>query len=143
MIENVYKELKVGDKGVFEKTVTESDICNYAGISGDFSWLHVNKIRAAKGFFRQRIAHGMLITGFISNIIGNVMPGSGTIYETQNLQFLKPCFIDDTVRTEVEIVELLPKGRVRLSTRCYNQDGELLINGEAIAIPPREHILNV
>ena len=142
MIENIYSDLKVGDRGVFEKTVSETDVYNFAGISGDFSWLHVNRERAEKGHFKERIAHGMMLAGFISNVIGTTMPGSGTIYMSQNIQFLKPCFIDDTIKAVVEVVELMPKGRVRLSTRCYNQKKELIIDGEAIVIPPRERSLN-
>lgn len=142
MIEHIYGELKVGDRGILEKTVTETDVYNYAGITGDFSWLHVNQVRAERGHFKQRIVHGMLLAGFISTVIGNQMPGSGTIYESQNVQFLRPCFIGDTVKTVIAVTEVMPKGRVRLSTRCCNQVGELLIDGEAIVIPPRKHIFS-
>jgi len=143
MIEHIYNELKIGDKGVVEKTITETDVYNYAGISGDFSWLHVNEKRAKEGHFKTRVVHGMLLMGLISNVVGNRMPGAGTIYEMQNARFLKPCYMNDTVRAEVEVIELLPKGRVKLRTVCYNQHGELLIDGDAIAIPPRKHILDL
>ncbi len=132
-----YQNLVVGDKDFIEKTISETDVYMFAGITGDFNWLHINKVRAEKGRFKQRIVHGMLLVGLISNVIGNLMPGSGTIYEKQELHFLRPCFIDDTVRAEVEVLELLPAGRARLKTTCYNQDNEPLIDGEAIVIPPR------
>lgn len=141
MIENTYQELKVGATGFVEKTVTETDLYIYAGITGDFSWLHVNEVRAQQGHFKTRIVHGMLLGGLISNVVGNQMPGAGTIYETQNLHFLRPCFINDTVRAQTEVVELLPAGRVRLKTTCHNQHGELLVEGEAIVIPPRHHLV--
>lgn len=141
MIENTYNELKVGDKGYVEKTITEADVYMYAGVTGDFSWLHVNEWRASKGHFKTRIVHGMLMAGLISNVVGNEMPGVGTIYETQELKFLKPCFINDTIRAQTEVVELLPAGRVRLKTTCYNQDNEIIIDGTAIAIPPRNHLV--
>jgi 3-hydroxybutyryl-CoA dehydratase len=141
MIENTYNELKVGDKGYVEKTITEADVYMYAGVTGDFSWLHVNEWRASKGHFKTRIVHGMLMAGLISNVVGNEMPGVGTIYETQELKFLKPCFINDTIRAQTEDVELLPAGRVRLKTTCYNQDNEIIIDGTAIAIPPRNHLV--
>lgn len=142
MIERIYSELKVGDKGYVEKTITETDLYNFAGTTGDFSWLHVNEVRAKNGHFKTRIVHGMLLAGLISNVVGNQMPGVGTIYETQNLKFIKPCYIDDTIRAQTEVAELLPAGRVKLRTTCHNQHGELLIDGEAIVIPPRRHVVD-
>lgn len=141
MIENTYSELKVGDMGYVEKTITESDVYIYAGITGDFSWLHVNQRRAEQGHFKTRIVHGMLLVGLISNVVGNEMPGAGTIYETQEIRFLKPCFINDTVRAQTEVIEIMPAGRVKLRTRCYNQHNEIIIDGIAIAIPPRNHVV--
>ncbi|HWQ75245.1 MAG TPA: MaoC family dehydratase [Syntrophomonas sp.] len=141
MRENIFNELKIGDTGYVEKTITEFDVYQYAGITGDFSWLHVNEMRAKRGHFQTRIVHGMLLVGLISNVVGNQMPGAGTIYEAQTVKFLKPCYIGDTVRAQTEVIELLDKGRVRLRTLCVNQDGELLLDGEAIAIPPRNHVV--
>jgi 3-hydroxybutyryl-CoA dehydratase len=83
----------------------------------------------------------MLLAGLISTVIGNQMPGAGTIYEKQSLHFLRPCFISDTIRAQTEVIELMPAGRVRLKTTCHNQKGELLIEGEAIVIPPRRHLV--
>lgn len=144
MIEHIYSELKVGDTGYVEKTITETDLYNYAGITGDFSWLHVNEVRASRGHFKKRIVHGMLLAGLISNVIGNEMPGAGTIYEAQTFYFLRPCFINDTVRAQTKVLEKLPSGRIKLKTSCYNQHEELLLDGEAIVIPPRKHnIINV
>ena len=141
IIENTYQELKVGDTACIEKTVTETDVYMYAGITGDFSWLHVNETRARKGHFKTRIVHGMLLIGLISTVIGNYMPGSGTIYESQEVTFVKPCFINDTIRAQTEVIQRLDKGRVKLRTVCYNQDSEILLDGEAIVIPPRQHVI--
>ncbi len=141
MIEKTYSELKVGQRSSVEKTVTETDVYSYAGISGDFSWAHVNEMRAARGFFKQRIAHGMLLIGFISNVIGNYLPGVGTIYEKQTVNFLKPCYFNDTIRATVEVVEIMPRGRVKLRTTCWNQNGDMIIDGEAVVIPPRQHMI--
>jgi len=142
MIENIFDELKIGDTAYVEKTITETDVYLYACSPGDFSWLHVNEMRASKGHFKTRIVHGMLLVGLISNVVGNQMPGSGTIYETQNLRFVRPCFMNDTIKARTEVIELMPAGRVKLKTTCHNQRGELIIDGEAIAIPPRKHIIN-
>lgn len=135
-----FEELRVGDIGFIEKTISETDVYMYAGITGDFNWLHVNEVKASESRFRKRVVHGMLLAGLISNVIGNHMPGSGTIYEKQCIHFIRPCFINDTVRAQTEVVELLPPNRVRLKTICNNQNGELLMEGEAIVIPPRKHI---
>lgn len=142
MIEKIYSELKVGDKGYIEKTITETDVYLYAGITGDFSWLHVNEVRASQGHFKTRIVHGMLLIGLISTVVGNRMPGAGTVYEAQNISFIRPCFFNDTIKAQTEVAELLPRGRVRLKTTCYNQNNELLLDGEAIVIPPREHVID-
>jgi len=139
MIENTYDELQIGDIGYIEKTLTETDVYNYAGVTGDFSWVHVNEVRSKNGHFKTRIVHGLLLAGLVSTVVGNRMPGAGTIYEVQNLVFLKPCFMNDTIRAQTEVIEKLPKGRVRLRTSCYNQHEELILDGEAVVIPPREH----
>lgn len=141
MIEHTYHELKVGDIGFVEKTITETDLYIYAGITGDFSWLHVNEVRAQQGHFKTRIVHGMLLGGLISNVVGNQMPGAGTIYENQSLHFVRPCHINDTIRAQTEVMDLLPAGRVLLKTTCHNQHGELLVEGEATVIPPRVHLV--
>ncbi len=140
MIENIYSELNIGDTGHVEKTITETDVYMYAGITGDYSWLHVNEKKAKQGHFKTRIVHGMLLIGLVSNVIGNRMPGSGTIYETQNIQFLQPCFINDTVKAQTEVIDLMEKGRVKLRTTCFNQYDEVLLDGEAIVIPPSKHV---
>lgn len=143
MIEKTYAELIVGEKAFVEKTITETDVYLYAGICGDFSWLHVNEMRAGSGHFKARIVHGILLLGLISNIVGNHLPGAGTVYESQQARFLRPCFFNDTIRAEVEVLELLPRGRVKLRTCCYNQHGDMIIEGEAVAIPPRRHVIQV
>ena len=78
-------EIKIGDWAEFAKTVSESDIYQYAGISGDFNPAHVNEDYAKNTFFKTRIAHGMLSAGFISNVLGNQLPGPGSIYIRQEL----------------------------------------------------------
>ena len=141
MIENIYGELSVGDNGYIEKTVTETDVYMYAGITGDFSWLHVNEKRAQQGHFKTRVVHGMLLIGLISTVIGNRMPGAGTIYESQNITFLRPCYINDTIRAQTEVIELMDRGRVKLRTICTNHNDKVLLEGEAIVIPPSRHII--
>ncbi len=129
--------LKVGDAAEFAKTVTETDIYLYAGITGDFNPAHVNEQYARNTFFKTRIAHGMLTAGFISAIIANQLPGPGTIYLNQNLSFLAPVRIGDTITGRVEVLELMEKNRVRLKTTCTNQEGVVVLTGEGLVSPPK------
>ena len=131
-------QLKVGDVAEFAKTVTETDIYLYAGITGDFNPAHVNEAYAKNTFFKTRIAHGMLTAGFISAIIANQLPGPGTIYLKQELSFMAPVRIGDTITARVEVVELVAeKNRVRLKTSCSNQDGVVVLSGEGLVSPPK------
>ena len=132
-------EMQAGDSASFTKTVTETDVILYAGITGDFNPAHVDDVEAKKGMFGARIAHGMLSAGFISNVLGTTLPGPGTIYMGQELRFTKPVFIGDTVTATVTVQELnLEKNRVKLETVVKNQDGEDVITGFATVMPPRE-----
>ena len=138
MIGKTINELKIGDVAEFSKTVSESDIYLYAGVTGDFNPAHINEDFAKQTFFKTRIAHGMLSAGFISTVIGNKLPGIGTIYVTQNLEFLAPVRIGDTITARVEIVDIVnEKNRVRLKTTCFNQEGTRVLDGEAVVSPPK------
>jgi len=131
-------ELKVGDRAQFAKTVSESDMYLYAGVTGDFNPAHINEEYAKKTFFETRIVHGMLTGGFISTVIGNQLPGSGTIYIRQELNFLAPVRIGDTITSQVEVLEIMTeKKQVRLKTTCFNQEEKTVLDGEAIVSPPR------
>ena len=130
-------DLAVGDTAEFSKTVSEFDIYMYAGITGDFNPAHINETYAQNTFFKTRIAHGMLSAGFISTVIGNQLPGTGTIYVKQELNFRAPVRIGDTIRARVEVSEIFKeKNRVRLATTCHNQDGTLVLDGFALVSPP-------
>jgi 3-hydroxybutyryl-CoA dehydratase len=131
-------QMKVGDKAEFAKTVTETDIYLYAGITGDFNPAHLNEAYAKDTFFKNRIAHGMLTAGFISAILGTQLPGPGAIYMKQELSFLAPVRIGDTITARAEVIELIPeKNRARLKTTCTNQDNVVVLDGEALVMPPK------
>jgi 3-hydroxybutyryl-CoA dehydratase len=132
------EQIKVGDTAYFSKTVSESDVYLYAGITGDLNPAHINEAHAKNTFFKTRIAHGMLTAGFISNILGMQLPGPGTIYMRQSLNFLAPVRFGDTITAKAEVVELIAeKNRVRLKTTCTNQEGTVVLDGEAMVIPPK------
>lgn len=138
MIGKTIDELKVGDTAEFSKTVSESDIYQFAGITGDFNPAHMNEAYAKKTFFKTRIAHGMLSAGFISTVIGTKLPGTGSIYIKQDLNFLAPVRIGDTITARAEVIEIMEgKKRVRLKTVCVNQEGKQVLDGEAVVSPPK------
>ncbi len=138
MIGKTIHELRLGDSAEFSKTVSESDIYLYAGITGDFNPAHINEAYAQKTFFKTRIAHGMLIAGFISAVGGNMLPGPGAIYVRQELDFLAPVHIGDTITARVEVTEIVTdKNRIKLRTTCVNQDGKQVLDGVAILSPPK------
>ena len=134
-----FEDLRTGQSATHSKTVTEADVVLFAGVTGDFNPAHVDQVYAAKSRFGGRIAHGMLSAGFISAALAMRLPGPGTIYLSQSLRFLRPVRIGDTVTARVEVAELFPaKRRVRLLTTCANQDGEALVEGEALVMVPEE-----
>ena len=128
-------DIQVGQAAEMAKTVTETDIALFAGVTGDFNPVHIDAVEAGKSRFGERIAHGMLSAGFISAVLGTRLPGTGSIYLSQSLRFTKPVRIGDTVTTRVEVLEVIAtKRRVRLATTCRNQNGETVVEGEAVVM---------
>ena len=128
-----FEDFKVGMKAHTSKTITETDVILFAGVSTDINPVHLDEEAAKKGIFGKRVAHGILVSGLISAVLGNKLPGPGSIYMGQELKFLAPVFIGDTITAEVEIVELIPeKCRIKLNTTCTNQDGKVVIAGSAL-----------
>jgi 3-hydroxybutyryl-CoA dehydratase len=138
MIGKTIEELRVGDRAEFSKTITETDVYLYAGVTGDLNPAHINEEYAKKTFFKTRIAHGMLLAGLISGVLGNKLPGPGTVYIRQELNFLAPVRMGDTITASVEIIEIMAEAkRIRAKTTCVNQEGTLVLDGEAIVSPPK------
>ncbi|MVX63436.1 MaoC family dehydratase [Clostridium chromiireducens] len=132
------KELNIGDKASFQKTITETDVYLYAGITGDLNPAHINQVEAEATMFQGRIAHGMLTAGLVSAVLGMQLPGPGSIYLGQELKFLAPVKIGDTIKAEVEIIEKIEeKNRIKLNTICTNQNGVEVLKGIATIMPPK------
>ncbi|MBU3202282.1 MaoC family dehydratase [Clostridium estertheticum] len=132
------KELNIGDKDSFEKTISESDVYLYAGITGDLNPAHINQREAETTMFKVRIAHGMLTAGFVSAVLGMKLPGPGTIYLGQELRFTAPVRFGDTIKAEVVVIEKKEeKNIMKLSTICTNQDGVVVLKGVATVMPPK------
>jgi 3-hydroxybutyryl-CoA dehydratase len=122
----------IGTQATLSRTITENDILLFAEISGDHNPIHLDVEYAERSFFGKRIAHGFLIGSLISAVLGNELPGPGSIYLGQTLKFLGPIHIGDTVIVTVKVVALREDKRiVTLHTECTNQHGTLVLSGEA------------
>ena len=131
-------KINVGDSASVSKTITETDVYLFAGITGDLNPAHVNEEASSKTMFGGRIAHGMLSAGLISTVLGMYLPGPGTIYLGQELKFTKPVRFGDTVTATATVVEKIDeKNIVKLETIATNQKGEVVIKGMATVMPPK------
>ena len=135
-----FDDFQVNDEFISaRRTITETDIVLFAGLSGDYNPLHTDETYARNTLFKTRIAHGMLLGGLISAVLGNRLPGPGTVYIRQEMDFLAPVRIGDTVTASVEVVEVLKETkRVRVRTRCVDQRGVTVLDGEALVSPPKK-----
>jgi len=130
------QEVAVGDVAEVTHTVTTETIREFVAASGDDNPIHSDAVFAAGTRFGRVIAPGMLTGSFVSGVIGTRLPGPGTIYLSQNFRFLRPVYVGDRVTARVEVAERLPeRNRLRLRTTCVNQDGDLLLEGEAWVLP--------
>ncbi|MDR2167304.1 MAG: MaoC family dehydratase [Clostridiales bacterium] len=132
------EKMSIGQSASFGKTISEADVYKFAGITGDFNPAHVNEVVAADGMFKGRIAHGMLGAGLISTVLGMYLPGPGTIYLKQDLKFTAPVRFGDTITATCTVKEIFAeKNRAVLETVVVNQNGDVVISGEAIVMPPK------
>lgn len=130
------EEIEQGQSATWRRTVTDDDIRRFAALSGDDNPVHLDEDFAAKTRFKGRIAHGMLAASFISTVVGTKLPGYGAIYITQNLRFLAPVRIGDTVETTATVAEIdREKKRVRMETVCKVGD-TVVVDGEATLLVP-------
>lgn len=131
--------LKVGDSAQITNKITEEVINDFARATGDFNPIHLDQAYAEKTFFKGRVAHGALSVGYISSVLGNLLPGPGSIYLSQEVKFLAPVRIGDTITAKVEIIDLIPdRNRVKFKTTCTNQEGKVIADGIAWAMPMKK-----
>lgn len=122
----------VGTRVIRTRTITEADIMRFADVSGDHNPVHLDEEYAASSPFGKRIAHGFLTGALISAAIGMELPGPGSIYLGQTLKFLAPVHINDTVTVSIEVVAVREDKRLlTLLTQCVNQQGTVVLTGEA------------
>ncbi len=132
--------LTIGDKITRKQTITDEMIRNFAELTGDMNPVHLDDEYAAGTRFGRRIAHGMIAAGIISAALANDLPGPGTVYLSQTLNFKAPVYPGDTVTATIEVKSLhASKPIATLSTSCANQDGVIVLEGEAVVLYKNEN----
>lgn len=127
--------LKPGDQASRTTTISDEMIRAFADLTGDHNPVHLDDAYAAGTRFGRRIAHGMIAAGLISATLANDLPGPGTVYLSQTLQFKAPVYPGDTITTSVEVKGIRPdKPIVTLGTVCKNQDNVVVLEGEAVVL---------
>lgn len=127
--------LNPGDKTSRTKTITDEMIRSFAELTGDNNPVHLDDAYAAGTRFGRRIAHGLIAAGLISATLANDLPGPGTVYLNQSLQFKAPVYPGDTITATVEVKTVREdKPIVTLSTICTNQDNVVVLEGEAVVL---------
>ena len=131
-----FEDLQVGMDDAYAKTITDADVITFAGISGDTNPVHLNHEFASETLFEGQVAHGMLTASFISTVIGTKLPGPGCIYVSQNLRFMAPVKVGDTVTATCTISRLIPeKHMIEMETIC-SVGVKTVLDGQATILVP-------
>ena len=139
MIGKCIHDLQVGEYAEKTDLVLLDNAQRYAAITGDNNPIHFDTEEARCSRYQQPIAHGMILGGFISGVIGSQLPGFGCIYQKQEMTFLRPVYYGDTIRTRVTVTECnVERNRAVLLTECFNQDGKQVMTGTAVVLPRKE-----
>ena len=140
-LENLtYEELQEGDSATYTRTLTEEELILFAAVSGDVNPVHLDRSYASKTMFKERIAHGMWSGALISAALATVIPGPGTIYLEQSLNFKRPVKLDDTLTVKLSVLRKEPRNRLVMACEVLNQNNELVVTGEAKVIAPTEKL---
>ncbi len=127
------RDLNVGDTASVSKVFTDEDVLGFSNLSFDKNPIHLDQSFAEQSIFGRKIVHGMLAASLFSGLLGMQLPGEGSIYLGQSLNFTAPIYIGDKITATVEIVKIRPdKPIVTLRTYCLNSEGSLVIDGEAV-----------
>lgn len=121
----------IGQKASLRKVITQEDVIRFSEISMDSNPIHLDDEYAKTTIFGRKIVHGFLVGSFISAVLANKLPGHGSIYLNQEMNFKKPVFIGDEITAEVEVVEIIKPTIYKLATKCMNQNGDIVIDGFA------------
>lgn len=129
--------LEIGASATRIKTFTSEDVSGFAQVSGDHNPVHLDDEYAATTRFGRRIVHGMLTASLISAALANDLPGAGTVYLSQSLQFKAPVYLGDTITATVTVTKYREDKHIAtLETTCTNQNGTVVLTGEAVVLAP-------
>lgn len=135
VVERPFEEIEIGETASITKMISEADIVNFAGIIGDFNPVHINPEYAKTTMFGERIAHGMLTASFISTLVGCCLPGINALYLSQEVKFVRPVKIGDTITAHAEVIEKIEeKHRLVMKTVIKNQREEVVVDGKAVVM---------
>jgi 3-hydroxybutyryl-CoA dehydratase len=134
-----YSDISSGQTYESERTITDEMVIEFARITGDDNPIHLDEEAASKSMFGRRIAHGMLVMGVVSSVLGREFPGPGTVYMKQEARFLRPVYINERIRVKVTVLEKIEeKSRLRLSTEVLKEDDQPAVTGEALVLFRKE-----
>jgi 3-hydroxybutyryl-CoA dehydratase len=134
-----FEDLKLGMKATISRTITETDLRNFSGVSGDTNPMHLNEEYAKKTIFKGTIVHGILTASLISAVVGTKLPGPGCIYMSQTLKFLAPVRVGDTVYATATVKDLIPeKHRVLMDTQCVVKNIPVITGEALLKVPSRQ-----
>ena len=132
-------DLKIGQQAEYSKIISREDVIQFAELTGDMNPLHLDEEYAAGTMFGKPLVHGAMLSGLISAVLGMKLPGPGALYASQELKYLKPVFIGDTVTAFVEVKEIFKdNNRVIFRTGCTNQSRELVAEGISLLLPSKQ-----
>ena len=130
--EYTFEEIKIGLKKEFAVKMTEELVNDFAKISGDFNPLHMDEEYASTTSFEKRVVHGMLLASFFSRIDGMYLPGKHALYFSQTLKFVNPCFLDDLVTVQGEVIDKITAAKIiTVKTQIINESGQVLVKGKS------------
>ena len=133
------EDISIGMEASYSQTITDADVKQFSGLSGDKNPIHMDDDYAKNSRFKKRIAHGLLSASFFSALFGTQIPGEGCVYVSQSLKFLRPVFLENTVKAKVSVKKInLKSRRIIFKTTC-EVNNIIVITGEAeIYQPPKE-----
>lgn len=127
-----YESIRVGDRAELSVSLSESQVDAFSALIGDTESFHVSEAAAAQTVFGRRICHGVHLLAYISVLIGQKLPGFGTIYCSHTFTFHNPVYLGQAIRVSVEVLEKLPGRRLRLDTAIIREDGKTVLTGQAV-----------
>jgi len=133
-----FHEIEIGQSASYSKTITETDVYMFAGISGDNNPVHIDEVYAKSSIFKKRVAHGILTAGLISTVLGTKLPGPGSIYAKQDLKFLAPVYFNDTITATCTAKEKIEeKSMIVFECKVTNQENKTVLVGDATIVVPK------